>query len=106
MTKTYYAYIMANITGTLYTAVTSDLLQRVYDHKQKLIPSFTSRYSINRLVYYEETQDIRNAITREKQIKGWRRAKKIELIQSINPIWTDLSEEGFQAEGDQEDGEV
>jgi putative endonuclease len=97
---------MANIKGTLYTGVTSDLLQRVYDHKQKLIPGFTRRYNIDRLVYYEETQNIRNAITREKQIKSWRRAKKIALIQSINPAWKDLSEEWFQAEGDQEYSEV
>jgi putative endonuclease len=106
MTKTYYVYIMANIHGTLYTGVTNDLVKRVYDHKSKLIPGFTKRYNINRLVYYEETGDIREAITREKQVKSWRRAKKIALIQSINPTWKDLSEGWFQADGYQDENEV
>ena len=102
MTKTYYVYIMANIHGTLYTGVTSDLEKRVYDHKSKLTSGFTKRYNIDRLVYYEETVDIKEAIAREKQVKSWRRAKKIALIQSINPTWKDLSEEWFQDDGGQE----
>ena len=101
MIKTYYVYIMANIHGTLYMGVTSDLEKHVYDHKNKLVPCFTKRYNIDRLVYYEETSDIKEAIVREKQIKSWRRTKKIALIQSINPTWKDLSEGWFQAE-DQE----
>jgi putative endonuclease len=97
---------MANIHGTLYTGVTSDLEKRVYDHKNKLAPGFTKRYNIDRLVYYEETIDITEAITREKQVKSWRRAKKIALIQSINPTWKDLSEGWFQADGYQDENEV
>ena len=104
MIKTYYVYIMANIHGTIYTGVTSNLEKRVYDHKCKLTPGFTKRYNIDRLVYYEETGDIKEAIAREKQVKSWRRAKKIALIQSINPTWIDLSEEWFQSE-DQEEKE-
>lgn len=83
---------MTNHSRTLYTGVTNDLLRRVQEHKQKLVPGFTVRYRITRLVYYEETNDIRAAIEREKQIKGWLRVKKISLIESINPGWEDLSE--------------
>ena len=102
MTKTYYVYIMANIHGTLYTGVTSDLEKRVYDHKSKLTSGFTKRYNIDRLVYYEETVDIQEAIAREKQVKSWRRTKKIALIQSINPTWKDLSEGWFKVEDQEE----
>jgi len=91
--KQYYVYIMTNRSRTLYTGVTNDLERRVYEHKHKLIPGFTSKYNITRLVYYEVWSDIREAIAREKQIKGWLRAKKIALIESINPGWEDLSEE-------------
>jgi putative endonuclease len=87
----YYVYIMANRSRTLYTGVTNDLQRRVYEHKQKLVPGFTSRYNIDRLVYFEATPDVRSAIEREKQIKGWLRAKKIKLIESMNPAWEDLS---------------
>jgi len=87
---------MTNKSGTLYTGVTSDLEQRVYQHKQKQIPGFTTRYNINRLVYYEEHADIVAAISREKQIKGWRRGRKIDLIKSINPNWDDLSDRWFE----------
>jgi len=103
--KTYYVYIMTSLKGTLYTGVTSDLTKRVYAHKHKLIPGFTSRYNIDRLVYYEETGDVREAIAREKQIKSWRRAKKIALIQTINPTWKDISEQWFEDEGEQEDND-
>jgi putative endonuclease len=89
--KQYYVYIMTNRSCTLYTGVTNDLQRRVYEHKHKLVPGFTSKYNINRLVYYEATRDIRAAIAREKQIKGWLRAKKIALIESVNPKWEDLS---------------
>ncbi|MCX7839585.1 MAG: GIY-YIG nuclease family protein [Anaerolineae bacterium] len=91
--KNYYVYIMANRTRMLYTGVTNNLERRVYEHKNRIIPGFTSRYNITRLVYYEVFSDIRDAIAREKQIKGWLRAKKIALIESMNPKWNDLSEE-------------
>lgn len=86
---------MTNHSKTLYTGVTNDLKRRVYEHKSKLIPGFTSKYNINKLVYFEETPDINSAITREKQIKGWLRRKKIDLIESVNPEWKDLSEDWF-----------
>lgn len=89
----YFLYIMTNISRTLYTGVTNNLHRRVYEHKQKLIKGFTSKYNITKLVYYEEYNDINDAIRREKQIKGWSRKKKIELIESFNPEWKDLSEE-------------
>lgn len=91
MAKEYYVYIMANRYRTIYTGVTNDLLRRVYEHKCKATPGFTSKYDINRLVYFETTPDIRSAIAREKQIKGWLRAKKVALIESVNPKWEDLS---------------
>ena len=90
--KTYYVYIMTSPTGTLYTGITNDLQRRVYQHKHKLIEGFTAKYNITRLVYYEETGDVKSAIAREKQIKGWVRKKKIALIESQNPKWHDLSE--------------
>jgi putative endonuclease len=91
MTKQFCVYIMSNKSRTLYTGVTNDLERRVYEHKKKLVPGFTAKYKIDRLVYYEVTQDINAAISREKQIKGWLRAKKIALIESANPDWRDLS---------------
>jgi putative endonuclease len=89
--KTYYVYIMTNKSRTLYTGVTNNLERRVYEHKHKIIPGFMSKYNITKLVYYEETDNINVAIAREKQIKGWLRAKKIALIESENPEWKDLS---------------
>lgn len=89
--KNYYVYIMTNYSKTLYTGVTNDLNRRVYEHKQKLIPGFTQKYNITKLVYFEETTDVTDAIAREKQIKGWLREKKIALIESINPTWQDIS---------------
>jgi putative endonuclease len=90
--RTYYVYIMASQSRTLYVGVTNNLERRVQEHKHKLIESgFTSRYNINKLVYYAETNDIREAIAREKQIKGWLRKKKKALIEEINPTWEDLS---------------
>lgn len=87
----YYVYIMTNRSKTLYTGVTNDLTRRVFEHKNKMIDGFTKRCNITRLAYYEETIDIQAAITREKQIKGWLRSKKIALIESVNPNWNDLS---------------
>lgn len=83
--KQYYVYIMANRTRMLYTGDTNNLERRVYEHKNRIIPGFTSQYNITRLVYQEVFTDIRDAIAREKQIKGWLRAKKIALIETINP---------------------
>ena len=82
---------MANRSRTLYTGVTNNLKRRVLEHKRKLVPGFTFKYKINRLLYYEQFGDIRAAIGREKQIKGWLRPKKIALIQPMNPQWKDLS---------------
>jgi putative endonuclease len=84
---------MTNTTGMLYTGITNNLEKRVYEHKMKLLPGFTARYNMNKLVYYESTNDVNAAITREKQIKGWVRRKKVALIDTVNPKWNDLSEE-------------
>jgi putative endonuclease len=83
---------MTNKSGTLYTGVTNDLERRIYEHKHHLVDGFTKKYRIIKLVYFEETNDIHATISREKQIKGWLRKKKIALIESINPCWQDLSE--------------
>ena len=91
--KQYYVYIMTNKSNTLYTGVTNDLIRRVYEHKNHLVKGFTDKYNITKLVYYEATNDVRSAIEREKQIKGWLRIKKINLIESMNPEWKDLSED-------------
>ncbi len=90
--KQYFVYILASPSRTLYTGVTSDLARRVYEHKQKLIPGFTSRYNVGLLVYFETFNTPQEAIAREKQIKGWVRRKKIALIEESNPSWQDLSE--------------
>ncbi len=87
---------MTNKSKTLYTGVTNNLERRVYEHKHKLLSGFTSRYNITKLVHYEESNDIYIAIAREKQIKGWLRAKKIALIEATNPEWKDLSLEWYQ----------
>ena len=78
--------------------MTNDLERRVYEHKQKLVEGFTQKYNITQLVYYEATPDVRSAIAREKQIKGWLRSKKIALIESMNPKWQDLSEGWYETE--------
>jgi putative endonuclease len=84
---------MTNKSRTLYIGVTSNLKKRVYEHKHKLIEGFTKRYNITYLVYYEETLHSFSALNREKQLKGWLRQKKINLIENNNPEWKDLSEE-------------
>ncbi|HLF72012.1 MAG TPA: GIY-YIG nuclease family protein [Dehalococcoidia bacterium] len=87
----YYVYILSNNAGNvLYTGVTNDLIRRVYEHRGKFVDGFTSRYNVIRLVYYEATDDVEGAITREKQIKAGPRRKKIELINALNPRWDDL----------------
>ena len=89
---TYYVYLLSNTTNsTVYVGVTNNLLKRVYEHKNKLDPnSFTARYHIHKLVYYEITSDIYSAIEREKQIKSWNRSRKNQLVDSLNPRWEDL----------------
>lgn len=88
--RQYFVYIMTNRSRTLYTGVTNDLERRVEEHRIKLVPGFTSKYNITQLVYWEEYKDVRAAIAREKEIKGWLRSKKIALIESLNPHWDDL----------------
>ena len=90
--RDYYVYIMSSQRRVLYVGVTNDLQRRVWEHKQKLVPGFTARYNVDRLVYYESTPSVVAAIAQEKQVKGWRRAKKTTLIESMNPEWKDLSE--------------
>jgi len=77
----------------LYTGVTNDLIRRVYEHKNKLVEGFTAKYNLTKLVYYEISKDVKEAINREKQIKGWKREKKEKLIKGFNPDWKDLYEE-------------
>ena len=89
--KRYYVYILANASKTLYTGMTNDLERRIYEHKHKIIPGFAKRYNLTRLVYFEDTTEVKQAIAREKEIKGWVRQKKIALIESTNPGWDDLS---------------
>jgi putative endonuclease len=91
MHHTYHVYIMASASRVLYIGVTGHLLRRVRDHKEKRIPGFTARYRVTELVYFEAFGDIRMAIVREKQLKGWLREKKIALIESFNPHWRDLA---------------
>ena len=90
----YYVYILANVTGTVvYTGVTKDLIRRVYEHKHNLDPnSFTAKYSVHKLVYFEQTSSRYEAISKEKQIKSWNRKRKNELVESMNPKWMDLYE--------------
>lgn len=90
----YYVYILASKrNGTLYIGVTNNLIKRVYEHKNNLIDGFTKKYNVHRLVYYEEFNDVKEAIIREKRIKKWRRQWKIKLIESFNPEWCNLYDE-------------
>jgi putative endonuclease len=89
--KQYYVYILASDrNGTLYIGVTSHLVKRTYDHKSDFIEGFTKKHQVHQLVYYEITNDINSAITREKQLKSWNRKWKIDLIEKTNPQWEDL----------------
>ena len=91
MDKNFYVYILASRkNGTLYTGMTSSLVQRIWQHKEKRIDGFTKKYHINMLVYFELHQTAESAITREKQIKKWKRSWKIRLIEEKNPLWKDL----------------
>jgi putative endonuclease len=86
-----FVYILASKSGVLYTGVTSSLDKRMPQHRFKVVEGFTKTYNVTRLVYYERHPDIRAAIAREKQIKGWTRKKKVALIESSNPTWKDLA---------------
>ena len=90
--KQYYVYIMAsNSNSTIYIGITNDLIRRVEEHKNNVVEGFTQKYKVHKLVYFEIVDDPYAAITREKQLKGWIRAKKNALISSVNPRWEDLS---------------
>jgi putative endonuclease len=89
--KSYFVYILASKKyGTMYIGVTSDLVKRIYEHKNNLVEGFTQKYSVHTLIYFEETSDIQAAISREKQLKKWNRKWKVELIEKTNPNWSDL----------------
>jgi putative endonuclease len=92
MERHYYMYLMASLSRRLYVGVTNNLLRRTREHKEARIPGFTATYRIHRLVYFESFQYVRAAIAREKQVKGWRRSRKVSLIEAQNPTWADLSE--------------
>ena len=89
--KTYCVYIMASESGVLYVGITNDIERRVLEHKKKAIPGFSAKYNVKKLVYYELFRDVRAAIAREKEFKGWLRRRKVALIESRNPKWRDLS---------------
>ena len=92
MTRTYYVYLLTNWNNkVMYVGVTNNLKRRIYEHKNKLIKGFTEKYNLNKLVFFEETQDVNSAIAREKEIKKWRREKKNQLVNRMNPNWKDLS---------------
>lgn len=96
--KSYYAYIMASRSRTLYTGMTGNLRHRVFQHKWREHEGFTARYNCDRLVWFEAFHEVDHAIMREKEIKGWRRAKKLALIQAMNPGWVDLARDWYEAE--------
>jgi len=104
--KIYFVYIMTNRSKTLYTGITGNLIARVRRHKCGIGSEFTSRYKLDRLVYFERFEDVHNAIEREKEIKRWLRVKKIALIVSGNPAWRDLSAEWFERHSFQPDAEA
>ena len=96
--RSYFVYIVSIVSSRsriVYTGVTNNLGRRILEHRTKLIPGFTKKYRIHRLMYYEAFGDIRDAIAREKQIKAWTRAKRVALIEAKNPTWADLSESLF-----------
>ena len=90
----YYVYILTNWDDSImYIGVTGDLERRLYEHKNHLVKGFTEKYNVCKLVYFESTTDVRAALEREKQLKKWRREKKNTLVETINPTWSDLSED-------------
>ena len=94
--KRFFVYILTNRSGTLYTGVTNDLVRRIYEHKRKLTGGFTAKYNLSRLVFFEETGAVRAAISRENQIKGWKRFRNINLIEDTNADWEDLSANWYE----------
>ncbi len=94
----FYTYILGSISGTLYIGMTNNLEKRVWQHKQHEFAGFTAKHDVDRLLYFESFDDVRNAIDREKQLKGWRRAKKIALIETANPKWEDLSRDWYESD--------
>ena len=95
--RNYYVYVLCNIHHTLYIGVTNDLYARVYQHKNAVVDGFTAKYAIDLLVYFETTNDVNEAIAREKQLKGWSRRKKVALIERDNPGWMDLAASWFES---------
>ena len=94
MGRQYFVYLLTNWNNkVMYVGVTNDLVRRIHEHKHHAVPGFTQRYNVDKLVYFEETSDVYGAITREKQIKKWRREKKNALVSLGNPEWRDLSKE-------------
>ena len=90
--KTYYVYLLTNWNNkVMYVGITNNLERRIYEHKEKIVKGFTEKYNVNKLVYYEQTSDIVEALNREKEIKKWRRNKKNQLVENTNPAWRDLS---------------
>jgi putative endonuclease len=87
----YYVYIISSDTGTLYVGMTNNIKRRVYEHKNKSAPGFSKKYNIRNLLYFETFSDRNSAIAREKQLKHWRREKKVSLIDSVNPSWTEVT---------------
>jgi putative endonuclease len=104
--KTYFVYIMTNRSKTLYTGITSNLIQRVRRHKLGIASRFTTKNKVDRVVYFERFEDVHNAIEREKEIKGWLRIKKIALIVAVNPAWRDLRLEWFERHPFQPDADA
>jgi len=101
MQKGYFVYIMSSQRRVLYVGITNNLPLRVWQHKTGAAEGFTSRYKVTQLVYYENFDNVRNAIHREKEIKGWIRQRKIELIESVNPNWKDLSTGWYKRQSDE-----
>jgi putative endonuclease len=94
--KQYYVYILTNVTNkVLYIGITNDLVRRIYEHKNKMVVGFSSKYNLTKLVFYETTKDINAALDREKQLKNWHREWKTNLINQFNPKWNDLSRDFF-----------
>ena len=98
MERLYYVYILASRSRSLYIRVTNDLMRRIHEHRTKLMHGFTADYNINRLIAFEVFSNARDAIAREKELKGWRREKKLALIDDKNATWIDLAEEWFKKE--------
>jgi len=93
--KSYCVYIMGSLSGTLYIGMTSNLHKRVFEHKSHRIEGFTDKYGVERMLYWESFDELSKAINREKQLKGWRRSKKVALIESLNPHWVDFAREWY-----------